>query len=75
MGGRALTGARVLYLWPAEGWQLGRVARLCSREGFSHVVAYGRSSALGAVVVDTLLDAASHGTQGRWRLLLKEGRA
>ena len=73
--GRALTGARVLYLWPAEGWQLGRVARLCSREGFSHVVAYGRSSALGAVVVDTLLDAASHGPQGRWRLLLKAGRA
>ena len=75
VGGRALAGARVLYLWPAEGWQLGRVARLCPRAGFSHVVSYGRSSALGAVVADTLLDAASHGPQGRWLLLLNEGRA
>ena len=75
VGGRALAGARMLYLWLAEGWQLGRVTRLCPRAGFSHVVSYGRSSALGAVVPDTLLDAASHGPQGRWLLLLNEGRA
>ena len=74
-GGVALVGAQVFYRWPAEGWQQGRVARACPRGGFSHVVAYGRSSALGAVVVDTLLDAASHGPQGRWLLLLPEDRA
>jgi hypothetical protein len=31
--------------------------------GFSHVVQYGRNSALGAGVVPSLLDAASHGPQ------------
>ena len=73
--GPALVGSQVLYLWPATGWERGRVARLCPRAGFSHVVAYGRSTAVGDVVVDTLLDAASHGPQGRWLLLLNERRA
>ena len=74
-GGGDLVGAQIFYRWPTEGWQRGRVARACPRAGFTHVVAYGRSSALGAVVVDTLLDAASHGPQGRWLLLLPENRA
>ena len=73
--GGGLVGAQVFYRWPVEGWQQGRVARTCPRIGFTHVVAYGRSSALGAVVVDTLLDAASHGPQGRWLLLQPEARA
>jgi hypothetical protein len=58
-----------------DGWQQGRVARTCPLIGFTHVVAYGRSSALGEVVVDTLLDAASHGQQGCWLLLQPEARA
>jgi hypothetical protein len=73
--GGDLVGAQIFYRWPTEGWQRGRVARTCPRAGFTHVVTYGRSSALGAVVVDTLLDAASHGLQGRWLLLLPENRA
>ena len=69
MGGGARRRAGVL---PLAG---GGLARTCPRIGFTHVVAYGRSSALGAVVVDTLLDAASHGPQGRWLLLQPEARA
>ena len=38
-------------------------------QGFSHVVRYGPRSALGAAMVDSLLDAASHGPAGRWVLL------
>ena len=40
-----------------------------SNYGFSHVVRYGPRSALGAAMVDSLLDAASHGPAGRWVLL------
>ncbi len=66
--GAALVGAWVLYRWPLEGWVAGRVRRVCRRGGFSHVVGYASSSPLGAVVVDTLLDALSHGPAGRWHL-------
>jgi hypothetical protein len=72
--GAALVGAWVLYRWPLEGWVAGRVRRVCRRGGFSHVVGYASSSPLGAVVVDTLLDAASHGPAGRWHLLVRAGR-
>ena len=71
-GERALTGTKVLYFWPAHGWLQGRVGKICPRTAFSHVVAYRKSSALGAAVVDTLLDEASHGPRGRWLMLLKE---
>lgn len=71
-GERALTGTKVLYFWPAHGWLQGRVGKICPRPAFSHVVAYRKSSALGAAVVDTLLDEASHGPRGRWLMLLKE---
>ena len=38
-------------------------------QGLSYVVWYGPRSALGAAMVDSLLDAASHGPAGRWVLL------
>ncbi len=69
--GAALVGAWVLYRYPLEGWVTGQVRRVCRRGGFSHVVGYASSSPLGAVVVDTLLDAPSHGPAGRWHLLVR----
>jgi hypothetical protein len=60
----------VLYCWPAEGCVCGRVVRVSRAAGFSHVVGYGPTSALGAAAVASLLDAASHGPAGRWVLLL-----
>ena len=68
--GKALVGQWVLYCWPAEGWVRGRVVRVSRAPGFSHVVGYGPTSALGAAAVASLLDAASHGPAGRWVLLL-----
>jgi hypothetical protein len=68
--GAALLGRPVLYRWPIEGWVLGRVARVSRAAQFSHVVRYGRASALGAAEVASQLDAASHGPAGRWVLLL-----
>ena len=68
--GTALVGQWVLYCWPAEGWVRGRVVRVSRAAGFSHVVGYGPTSALGAAAVASLLDAASHGPAGRWVLLL-----
>ena len=68
--GAALVGRPVLYRWPTEGWVAGKVARVSRAAGFSHVVRYGRTSALGSVETATLLDAASHGPAGRWVLLL-----
>ena len=68
--GTALVGRPVLYRWPTEGWVPGKVARVSRTVGFSHVVRYGRVSALGAVESASLLDAASHGPAGRWVLLL-----
>ena len=57
------TGSVVLYWWPDEGWQLGRVSRPAARRPFTHVVTYRRPSA----ALDTLLDSASYGH--RWVLL------
>jgi hypothetical protein len=69
----ALEGAPVLYLCPTDGWGRGRVRRVCRQAGFSHVVGYAASSALGALDVDTLRDVASHGPAGRWYLLVPAG--
>ena len=44
-------------------------ARVSRTPGFSHVIRYGRASALGAAVVASLLDPSSHGPHGRWVLL------
>ena len=65
----ALLGRTVLYYWSGDGWVRGTVARRSRAQGFSHVVRYGPRSALGAAMVDSLLDAASHGPAGRWVLL------
>ena len=54
---------------PGDGWVRGTVARRSRAHGFSHVVRYCPGSALGAAMVDSLLDAASHGPAGRWILL------
>jgi hypothetical protein len=54
-------GREVLYWWPDDGWQTGRVTRLYPRSPFSHVVAYRRSDSALHGTVDTLLDAASCG--------------
>ena len=67
--GSALLGRAVLFHWPADGWVRGTVVRRSRAAGFSHVVRYGPRSALGAATVDSLLDAASHGSGGRWMLL------
>ena len=64
--GTALVGQVVLNCWPVDGWVRGTVAgrSRAAGPGFSHVVRYGRSSALGSVVAPSLLDAASHGPAG-----------
>ena len=62
-------GDALLYWWPEEGWQLGRVARPSTKESFSHVVRYRRPGAAFTGDVDTQLDAASYGT--RWTLLAR----
>ena len=67
--GPALVGRPVLFYWPTDGWVRETVARRSRAAGHSHVVRYDRRSALGAVVADSLLDAASHGPGGRWALL------
>ena len=64
LAGTALVGQAVLYRWPVDGWVRGTVAARSRTAGFSHVVRYGRTSALGSAVVPSLLDAA-----GRWVLL------
>ena len=69
LAGTALVGQAVLYHWPVEGCVRGTVAARSRAAGFSHVVRYGRASALGSAVVPSLLDAASHGPAGRWVLL------
>ena len=65
--GPLLRGARVLYWWPEDGWQLGQVVHPTSRQPFSHVVRYRRPKAAFAGEVDTLLDSSSYGI--RWVLL------
>ncbi len=72
--GQALVGQTVLYRWPAEGWVRDTVTARSRAAGFSHVVRYGRASALGSAVVPSLLDAASHGPAGRWVLLCRVAR-
>ena len=67
--GRALVGRAVLHRWPVDGWVRCTVAGHIRTAGFSHVVRYGRTSALGSAMVPSLLDAASHGPAGRWVLL------
>ncbi len=65
---------RVLYWWPHEGWQLGRVPRRrrrgSRRAPFTHVqvvpVGYRLATAGFAGEVDSLLDAASYGSPSRW---------
>ena len=69
LAGTALVGKAVLYRWPVEGWVRGTVTGRSRASGFSHVVRYSRTSALGSAVVPSLLDAASHGPGGRWVLL------
>ena len=44
---------------------VGRWPGAVGPNGFSHVVRYGPRSALGAAMVHSLLDAASHGPAGR----------
>ena len=60
--GRALVGRRILYWWPAEGWQLGTVARVSPQAAFSHVVAYHRKTSALTGTAHSLLDAASYGS-------------
>ena len=75
LSGTALVGhAAVLYRWPVDGWVRGTVAARSRAAGFSHVVRYGRASALGSAVAPSLLDAASHGPAGRWVLLRRVAR-
>jgi hypothetical protein len=69
LAGSALVGQAVLYRWPMEGSVRSTVTGRSRADGFSHVVRYGRTSALGAGMVLSLLDAASHGPAGRWVLL------
>ena len=67
--GPALVGRKVLFYWPTGGWVRGTVARRSCAAGHSHVVRYARAtrrSALGAIVADSLLDAASHGQGMQW---------
>ena len=68
--GAALVGRSILYLWPADGWQRGSIARVCPPGPFSHVVAYHRQTSALRGTADSLLDAASYGT--RWVLLSPE---
>ena len=66
LSGPALVGRQVLFNWPDKSWVRGRVVRVSRSAGFSHVVHYGPQSSLGALAVVSLLDAASHGSAGRW---------
>ena len=62
-------GSALLYWWPDEGWQLGRVRRRCRRAPFTHVVGYRPPAAAFAGEVDTLLDPATYGS--RWVSLIR----
>ena len=57
----------MLYWWLDDGWQrdtVARLARLCPRGAFSHVVAYTRQTSALRGTADRLLDAASYGLLG-----------
>ena len=59
-------GNKILYWWPEDGWLLGSVAKVSSKQPFSHVVAYHmKTSPCLAGTVDSLLDSASY-----WQLWL-----
>ncbi len=58
LAGTALVDQAVLYRWLVDGWVCGTVAARSRAAGFSHVVLYGSTSALGSAVVHSLLDAA-----------------
>jgi hypothetical protein len=62
--GSPALGSTILYWWPDEGWQLGRVRRRSRRAPFTHVVGYQLATAAFAGEVDSLLDEASYGA--RW---------
>jgi hypothetical protein len=65
-----LVGMHVLYLWPEMGWLKGKVIRLISRNGFTHVVQYGKSLTWKrGWVADTLLNIEQPDSS-RWKLLL-----
>jgi len=57
-------GSAILYWWPDEGWQLGRVRRRSRKAPFTHVVGFRAPTAAFTGDVDALLDAASYGS--RW---------
>ncbi len=59
-------GSALLYWWPEDGWQLGRVLRRSRQGPFSHVLRYRRPEAVFTDNVDTL-QSASYGV--RWVLL------
>ena len=61
-------GATLLYWWPDEGWQLGRVRRRSRKAPFTHVVGYRSPPAAFTGEVDSLLDEASYGS--RWVTLV-----
>ncbi len=69
----------VLYRWPIEGWVAGRVLRVCSRGGFSHVVGYASSSGPDPVTgpgparYSVRAQPASHGPTVLWHLLVPSG--
>ena len=62
--GSPVLGSAILYWWPDEGWQLGRVRRRSRQVPFTHVVGYRLATAAFAGEVDSLLDEASYGS--RW---------
>jgi hypothetical protein len=66
-GVAAKVGSKILYLWPEDGWQCGRVNRHSKIPPFSHVVSYRRVNSALQGEVDSLLDNASYGF--RWVLL------
>ena len=66
--GSLAPGAAILYWWPDEGWQFGRVRRRSRRTPFTHVVGYRHPTAAFAGEVDSLLDEASSGS--RWVALV-----
>ena len=65
--GVAEVGSQILYLWPEDGWQRGKVDRPSRVAPFSHVVRYRRATSALHGEVDTLLDECSYGS--RWVLL------
>ena len=66
----SLVGMHLVYFWPEMGWLKGKVIRVISRNGFTHVVKYGLSSTWKrGAVVDTLLDI-ERPEPSRWKLLI-----